>query len=211
VVSNELGNLTVRQLAGLTSLNAPAALAAKRLLIVDYEEFIEVLHKDLDECLKYVIETRHLRKNDTEDRTTADIIGYLRSRTYDAKHDEQRGGHCDIVVSHPLGYTWMAECKIHGAYDYLKDGFDQLCSRYMSGIVGEDHGSLIIFVRNVDCAAVVTEWRTRAASEGYDSFVSSDCPVWASHGFLSTHKGTGSGRELKIRHTALALHFDPVV
>lgn len=207
---NPFDTLSVRDLSKLGSLNPVVSLAMKRLLIASYEEFVDVLYLDLDACLKYIIETRNHRREESEDRTTVDIIGQLRGRNYDAKHDEQRGGHCDIVVSHPNGYTWIAECKIHGGYDYLKQGFDQLCTRYLAGSPNEDHGSLIIFVRNVDCAAVVQEWRKRVGAAGYDNFTDEDCPIWQQHGFQTRHTGAGSGRSVKIRHTALSLYFDPL-
>lgn len=205
-----LGDFTLKDLAKLSSLNGPAARAARRLLVTSYREFIEVLYEDLDEAFKYIIQTRDLRKKESEDRTTADIIGQLIGRSYDAKHDEKHGGHCDIIVSHPSGYTWFAECKIHsGSYEYLRKGFDQLCTRYMPGTPHADSGALILFVRSVDCAAVVAEWRKRIASYGYEEFADKDCPVWNELGFLSTHTSAGAGRALNIRHTALALHFAP--
>jgi hypothetical protein len=202
-------DLTLKQLAELGSLNGPAARAARRLLVTSYSEFLEVLYEDLDESLKYIIQTRELRKNEGEDRTTADIIGQLLGRNYDAKHDEKHGGHCDIVVSHPSGYLWMAECKIHGAYDYLKQGFDQLCTRYMSGISNADHGSLIVFVYNKDAKSVVEEWRQRLGQHGYGEYADADCPNWKELGFVTTHRSVGAGRLLKIRHTSLPLHFAP--
>ena len=198
-----LGELTLNDLAKL------GARAARRLLVTSYQEFIKVLYEDLDEAFKYIIQTRDLRVKEGEDRTTADIIGQLIGRNYDAKHDEKYGGHCDIVVSHPAGYVWLAECKIHKSYDYLKQGFDQLCTRYASGIPNQDQGALIIFVRVKDCAAVVKEWRSRLIGLAYAEMHDSDCLNWQEHGFLSAHRSDSAGRTLSIRHTALALHFSP--
>lgn len=205
-----IDTLTVRQLAGMAALNGPWARAAKRLLINSYTEFVELLLEDLDQAFKIIIQTRNLRKDEGEDRTTADIIMFLCARNYDAKHDEQHGGHCDIVVSDPRGYVWYAECKKHSSYDYLKQGFDQLSTRYMPGSVNADQGALILYVRNIDCASVLQEWKTRLIGHGYASLGTTACPLWGEHGFISTHVGTSAGRTLTIRHAALALHFDPI-
>jgi hypothetical protein len=165
----------------------------------------------VDQAFRHIVQTRNLRVDEAEDRTTADIIMYLCARNYDAKHDEQHGGHCDIVVSDPRGYVWYAECKKHSSYDYLRQGFDQLSTRYMPAVADADAGALIVYVQNKNCAAVVAEWKRRLEGHGYADLATTDCAKWKEHGFVSTHTSTSAGRKLTVRHTALALHFEPVV
>jgi hypothetical protein len=205
-----LADITVAQLKLLGNLDGKTARFAKRLLVTSYEEFVQVLYEDLDACLRYIVQTRNHRLKEGEDRTTVDIIGQLISSNYDAKHDEMHGGHCDIVVSHPAGYVWIAECKIHRDYDHLRQGFDQLCTRYLSGIPGSDHGSLIVFVRNENTSAVMMEWVSRLQTYGYENLACGPCKVWQDLGMISTHTPClGAGRRITVRHTALPLHFAP--
>ena len=55
------------------------------------------------------------------------------------------GGHCDIVVEAQDEFLWIAEAKKHGNYDWLLKGFQQLDTRYTTGLVGQDSGELIIY------------------------------------------------------------------
>ncbi|MGF6771974.1 hypothetical protein P3T18_004462 [Paraburkholderia sp. GAS199] len=184
-------------------------LFVDRLLVRDYADFVRVLYLDLDQCIAKLEEDPGVRQGDGEDRLTAELISMLHSRTYDASHDEKIGGHSDIVVRHHNGYLWVGEAKIHSDYDYLQKGFNQLTTRYSPGTPNADQGAFIVYVRNKDCATVVTRWKERLRSVKLAEYAEAECAVRQELGFYSTHKHEGSGRPMRVRHIAIKQHFDP--
>lgn len=203
-----LDTMTLGQLES-QELDPEFALIAARMLVRTYPEFIEVLYKDLDRCVAYLEESRNLRQDDGEDHLTADLIGPLKLLGYDASHDQMIGGHVDIAVRHKKGFLWLGEAKIHSDYGYLWKGFNQLCGRYAPGTPGTNEGGLIIYVRNVDCAGVVAEWRKRLADRALPDYVEAECEARPGMAFFTTHKHTDSGLPLRVRHFAVVQHWDP--
>lgn len=203
-----LDTMTLGQLES-QDLDPNLALLAARLLATTYPRFIEVLYKDLDQSVTYLEETRNLRQEDGEDHLTADLIGQLQARGYDASHDQMIGGHVDIAVRHKRGFLWLGEAKIHSDYEYLWKGFNQLCGRYAPGTPGTLEGGLIIYVRNKDCAAVVAQWRKRIAEKALPDYAESECDARPGLAFFTTHKHTDSGLTMRVRHVAVVQHWDP--
>ncbi|WP_143016670.1 hypothetical protein [Paraburkholderia phenazinium] len=185
------------------------ALFADRLLVGSYEDFVRILYIDIDQCLAKIEEDPDVRSTDGEDRLTAELIGMLCSRTYDASHDEKIGGHSDIVVRHAAGYLWVGEAKIHSDYAYLEKGFNQLTTRYSPGTPNADQGALIAYVRVADCAGVLSTWRERLQKLGLPEYSEAECPARDNLAFFSTHKHEGSGRPMRVRHIAVKQHFNP--
>ncbi len=202
-------HFTLAQLRELGALRPDLALTARRLTVCSYDEFVNVLYEDIDECIKAMEDEASLRAEDGEDRLTSDIINWLKARTYNAAHDEYVNGHSDIVVRHPSGYLWLGEAKVHGGYDHLVQGFQQLCTRYSRGTPNADKGGLVLYVRNVDCASVVAAWLTRLQQMQLPDFWTEGCPTRKELGFYSSHTHESSGRAYKVRHMAIVLHCDP--
>ncbi|HDR9038880.1 TPA: hypothetical protein QDB07_006457 [Burkholderia vietnamiensis] len=207
----KLESLTVADLEGYDEINPELALVARRLLAPTrgYEVWSDVLELDLLQCIKMLEEDPQIRAKDGEDRLTAEIITMLRSRSYDASHDEKVGGHSDIVVRHAKGYLWLGEAKIHSTYDYLLQGFNQLCTRYSRGTPDSDRGSLIVYTRVQDVGAVIQKWRAHLGDQKIAEFVADDCPHRKEVGFRSKHKHDSSGRDYRVWHVGVVLHFDP--
>jgi len=204
-----IGSLTIAQLEEYEALRPDLALIGKRLMVTSYERFVEVLYEDLDECIRYIEEDPKIRRTDSEDRLTSELIGMLRSRGYDASHDETIGGHSDIVVRHHAQYLWVGEAKIHSSYPYLTDGFNQLTTRYLRGTPNADQGALIIYIRNADVASVVAKWNATVQAFGLAAFAQEACPVRKELGFYHTQTHTGSGRPVRVRHIGINQHWNP--
>jgi len=207
----KLESLTIAQLRDLDEINPDLAFVARRLLApaAGYEEWVNVLELDLLQCVKFLEEDPLIRRKDGEDRLTADLIGNLRSRAYDASHDEKVGGHADIVVRNPKGYLWLGEAKIHASYDYLLQGFNQLCTRYSRGTPEADRGALIIYTRVADVAAVVERWREYVKAQGITDFEAADCSIRKEHAFRSSHRHKSGGRPYRVWHLGVVLHCEP--
>lgn len=204
-----LDSLTLAQLSGMGTIRPEWALFARRVLVSSYEEFVSVLYEDLDLCIARLEEDPGVRKDDQEDRLTAELISMLHTAGYDASHDEKVGGHSDIVVRHPLRFTWVGEAKIHGAYQHILDGFNQLTTRYLQGTPNADQGALLVYIRNVDAASVIKTWGANVAALGLRSYARQECPVRKELGFYNSQIHEGSGREVKIRHIGIKQHWDP--
>lgn len=194
----------------LDAVRPDLARFADRLTVTSYDEFIEVLYKDLDSCISYVEEDPKVRLTDGEDRLTSELIGLLKARLYSAAHDEMIGGHSDIVVRHEKGYLWIGEAKIHSGYDYLVQGFNQLTTRYMRGTPNADKGALLIYIRNSNVAKVVESWGTKLEELKLPAYVKRDCSSRKELGFYNDHTHTASGRLVSIRHIGINLHWNPL-
>ncbi|MBD2793956.1 hypothetical protein ID852_09585 [Xenorhabdus sp. 42] len=201
-------NITIAQLKILALGDRNTSDFLAHYLCNSYEDFLKILYKDLDECIKFMEEDPKVRRDDTEDRLTTDIIHHFRVKGYQATHDEMIGGHVDIAIRY-RNYMWLGEAKIHSSYSYLMQGFNQLCTRYSSGDNHNCNGGLIIYIRNQDAASVIREWNDRLNESGLPEYISSECNVRKGLSFYTEHKHNRSGLPYRVRHMAVILGFDP--
>ena len=203
-----VGSFTIDELRN--GLDARTSKFARRLLAETgtYEDFLDGLYEELEDCLKRIEEDPKVHRDDSEDRISREIINML-SRWYDASHDELIGGHSDIVVRGPRGFLWVAEAKIHGGYDYMLKGFQQLTTRYMRGTPNADQGALLMYIRNGDTAGVVEKWAAKIDAESLTNYERVPCPVRQELGFRTSHRHASSGRPVLVRHIGISMHWDP--
>lgn len=205
-----IDSMSLAEMRKIRHLRPDLAGIADRLIIASYDEFVEVLYRDFDSCIRIIEEDPKVRQQDGEDRLSTEIISMLRSMNYDASHDETIGGHSDIVIRGERGYLWVGEAKIHSSYEKVMDGFNQLNTRYLRGTPHADQGALIIYIRNKDTASVIKTWSERMSDLCLKDYERNDCPVRQELGFYNAHKHEGSGRKVKIRHIGVNLHWQPV-
>jgi len=125
---------------------------AKEANNLEFEyDFIRVLYEDIDKVIAQIQENPELRQNDTEDRLTIDIVNQLHILGYNASHDTKIGGHVDITVR-KNGFLWLGEAKIYRDNTYLWEGFTQLTTRYSIGDSNQEHGGLLIYIRDEDAS-----------------------------------------------------------
>lgn len=148
------------------------------------------------------------RKGLTEDDLTIQLCEMLSMAGFDAAHDEQVGGHCDIVIRGKDHFLWVAEAKRHDSYDWLEKGFLQLATRYSTGTHGQDHGEVLIYCYAQDANTMLKKWRGELESR-----IPSVMTIDSSNGnqlvFHSIHKHASSGLDFFIRHKAVALYWRP--
>ncbi|MGX7885473.1 hypothetical protein ACWTWO_14015 [Enterobacter hormaechei] len=138
-----------------------AARFLSRLECDTYDKFIMMLYKDIETILALLEKTASLRQNDGEDRLSIEIINILIGAGYLASHDQYINGHSDIVVSFN-SFTWIGEAKIHSSYDYLMEGFMQLCDRYSTGNEDDCEGGLIFYIKGNNALEVVERWKAES-------------------------------------------------
>lgn len=179
-----------------------------RYCVNSYDKFLTILYKDIDSVIAKIQANRELRENDGEDRLTIDIVNLLEERGYNASHDKKTGGHVDITVQ-LKNFTWFGEAKIHkDSYDYLLEGFKQLCTRYTTGDVNQDNGGLIFYIFQANVKRVMERWEKYLSEQKLPDYKYIECqqrPL----AFFSEHIHDVSGRLFTIRHIPVMLHFNP--
>jgi len=126
---------------------------------------------------------------------------------FQASHDTDVGGHCDVVVSGRENFLWLGEAKTHKDYDWLYKGFQQLCTRYSTGLPGQDYGGMLIYCYGQNVLEVMRRWRTRLSGERPDLRIE-ECkgnPL----NFRSIHLHDVSGLPYTVRHVPILLYFKP--
>ncbi|QOJ23589.1 MAG: hypothetical protein HRU78_07955 [Gammaproteobacteria bacterium] len=211
MIINKLENLTLADLQQIGELRPDLARFADFVLANTYDKFLEILHKDLQDCIESIEINPSVRQKDSEDRITEDVIGWLRARGYYASHDEQVGGHCDVVVRvRDKPFMWLGEAKKHSAYEDLQTGFNQLCTRYARGTPNNDNGGLIIYIYNEKATDVIAEWKKRLRNLELEKYYEKECDSRSHLSFYSTHTHQSSGLPYTVKHMGVVLHFKPL-
>lgn len=184
------------------------------LISLDWQQYrshdarLATVEKAVDHSIREIMKTAHLYQGRKEDELTDIIIKQLGGMGILATHDTQYGGHCDIVVETQDGFLWIAESKINNkGYDWILQGFQQLDTRYTTGIKGQDSGDIIVFLYNESMMDFMNEWVKRLSAARPDvsgSFSQNDPTQW-----VSSHKHARSGLPFRIRHLPVSLYFKP--
>ncbi|MFP5270933.1 HEAT repeat domain-containing protein [Coleofasciculus sp.] len=170
-------------------------------------DFIRGFYEDIDKVIYQIQENPELRQNDTEDRLTIDIVNQLRNFGYNASHDTKSGGHVDITVR-KNGFLWLGEAKIYKDNNYLWEGFLQLTTRYSSGDSNQEHGGLLIYIRDEDASSIMEKWQNYLLEKSLADYSFRHCHI-RSLAFISTHRYERSGQAFHVRHIPVMLHFAP--
>lgn len=165
----------------------------------------------VESAIDYIVnefqKTRQHRFNDSEDQLTVNAILALRSMGFDAGHDTDYGGHCDIVIDGRDNFLWLGEAKIHSDYNWLLKGFQQLVTRYSTGVPGQNVGGMLIYCRNANVFQIIERWKVhlQASIQGIKIEPLPGNPLV----FSSFHIHEVSGLLYRVRHTPIGLHFSP--
>lgn len=208
MTASSLDTLTVAQ---VKELWPDLDRAFSRRLIKTYGEFVSTLLLDVDDGIAQLETNPELRQKDSEDRLTIDLVNHLRTKSYNATHESKQGGKIDLLVENiDKGFIWRCEAKIHSSYEYLFEGFQQLCTRYNRGTPKSNHGGFISYVRVADCARVMRTWQSKLPEFLGAPIEIVPCPSDRRDlSFISTHTAVDSGLPYTVRHMGVALHFDP--
>jgi hypothetical protein len=200
------GSITLDQLKAVTT-STPSIIMLDWLLAPDYSTRLSLLEKAVNHIAQELTRTRHHKQKHTEDALTVEIVAYLAMMGVDASHDTDVGGHADIVVKAKDDFLWVAEAKKHRDYDWLLQGFDQLSTRYSTGLPGQDAGEVIIYCKTSNASLVMDEWVSRLSAERPGVVIE---PEPAS-GLVrrSTHLHENTGAPYRVRHLIIPLHWAP--
>jgi hypothetical protein len=207
-----LNNLTLGQ---ASQLDPDFATFIKRKAIKTYEEFIDMLYIDLDSIVEDMMRHRTMHPvSKSEDQLTEHILAQLRCHTYSAERDSDMGGHGDMCVQKNK-FLWIGEAKKHSDYQYLGDGFHQLCTRYSCPTNSSNHGGLIIYIHIEKGKLIVDEWVKRLKTrkligfENYEPINISKCTRNTDY-YSSVHEHAGTSYPYHVRHIPIFLHHNPM-
>ena len=144
----------------------------------------------------------------SEDELTLQICEMLVMAGFQAEHDADTGGHCDVVIKGKDLFLWLAEAKKHDSYSWLEKGFQQLSTRYSTGVAGQDNAEVLIFCYVSDAKKMLESWRAKLEEKNPD-VQTMMCPSGNPHLFYSVHKHVASGMDFRVRHKAIALYWRP--
>lgn len=148
-----------------------------------------------------------------ENDLTREVVGYLRAMGFETEFDATVGGHADVVVKFG-DYEWIGEAKIFTGVPWLYKGYLQLLTRYSTGMVDQDRGGMLIYIKDGSCPDKMAAWQKRL-NEYVNGKTGSgvaiqplDKPALA---FESTQKHRRSGRDYRVVHMPFLLTWDPAV
>lgn len=171
-----------------------------------YGDFVSAVETKLYQITKEMIRSSNYFQEQSEDQITFHIISHFKGWGFGARHDVMIGGHVDISIEYE-DYLWLAEAKIHKDYMNLQRGWEQLNSRYSTGMKDEDRGAFLIYNFNTDALNVTNEWRSRLKEFYPDLNIA---PYDEQDlDFRTVGKHVKSGRDYFVTHYNIPLHFDP--
>lgn len=186
----------------------PAAASIDYWLAQTHSQRVTAVNKAIDYACNQLELSKNKKQGLGEDQITVDICNMLITAGFDASHDLNVGGHCDIVIKGKDHFLWLAEAKEHNAYGWLDKGFRQLSTRYSTGVFGQDHGAVIIYCYVADAASMLEKWRTKLIEKNADVTTEKSSDGNPLH-FSSLHKHVSSGLPFHVRHKAVSLHWNP--
>ncbi|SLN41761.1 hypothetical protein ROJ8625_02008 [Roseivivax jejudonensis] len=178
------------------------------LFAQDHGARVNAVQRSVDFACNRLIRHRDLKQADSENSLSVQVCDMLTSSGIKATHDAAVGGHCDILVEGKDDFLWLAEAKKHNDYSWLDKGFQQLSTRYSTGVPGQDHGEVLIYCKVKDAKAMLNKWREELVVRNPE-VNTSDGPCTDLLFFLSNHKHESSGLDFKVRHKVVSLHWEP--
>lgn len=175
------------------------------LLASDHDTRAKAVRRAADFVCNELEQHKHKKQGLGEDAITLEICQMLRSAGIQATHEEDIGGHCDVVVRGRDGFLWLAEAKEHSSYDWLDKGFKQLSTRYSTGVPGQDNGDILIYCYVKNASEMLKKWGEELKVRHEKVSVTFDGPLL----FHSIHKHDATGLDFHTRHKAVALYWNP--
>ncbi len=209
-MANDYKDLTLRDLMLIADSQSSPALKIQleRVASNTYEGKLSCLRRAVDYLALEISKTPQNSYKLSEDELTDKLILGLKSMGYQASHDTQYGGHCDIVVEERNDFLWIAEAKIHGSYDWLMKGFQQLTTRYATGLKNQNNGELIIYIKQENIKNIMDKWRD-FLSTSIPSISISESKSGDFH-FSSSHTIERTGTAFGVRHLPISVYFKPL-
>lgn len=177
-------------------------------LATSHEERLAAVEYAIDFCGYQLTKNKHIYFNKSEDDISVTLVSMLVGMGLSATHDTQYGGHCDIVIESRDNFLWIAEAKLDKDLPWLEKGFQQLDTRYSTGLSGQDAGEMLIYCRKPNIVAIMSDWLAHMSTARPDvAFRDNDPPLLDVKRSSHTHKATGGS--FRVRHKLISVYFEP--
>ncbi len=170
------------------------------------EVFVDRINREIDSIVDELESSARFTFKELEEELSNRVIALLRRAGYRADAETDNRGHVDIMVRSSQRWTWLAECKIHGSYEEMREGLRQLLTRYTTG--RSPYGSFLIFIKNKKGGDVVENWRKKLRDEEIEAF-KADIDDEQRFCFLSLHAHATTGTDYHVRHVGVMLYYSP--
>lgn len=198
---------TIGFLLSVTGGNEPVQISIRLQLAKHHDELLALVRRSIDWVAIQMMQTPQFYFERTEDELSDVVIKMLIPLGFNATHDTQFGGHCDIVISGRDNFLWIAEAKIHSGYDWLFKGYLQLTTRYSTGIASQSNGEMIVFIRQPRIDLVMKKWLGELRQRVPEISIlesKSSSPV-----FISEQPHQRTGIAFSVRHVPISVFFQP--
>ncbi|WP_439465045.1 hypothetical protein [Roseateles sp. NT4] len=182
----------------------------ERINASNYPQFVDTLHRDIDELVQRMEQNPHRFENQSEDDISYFIGSNLESMGYLATFGEQHGGSVDITIrSTTKKWFWTSEAKVYRKLDDMREGFLQFTTRYSPFDWQDARGGAFIYVKAGDANDKITTWRDYLKDNPPPELTLANCPTRPSFSFYSSHKHQNSGLPMSVRHIGIVLNVAP--
>ncbi len=193
----------MRDVAGAENL-------VRRVCASTFDEFVEILHSDLDQIVREMEREPNRHSDADEDGLTYHVATALRQRFYSAHQGKSSGGSVDLTVTgRRPAFSWTGEAKIFNTLTAVRQGFLQLDTRYRPADIENAKVGMLIYINRPKAANLMGEWREEMEKMGLAAMTTSDCAQRPNMAFYSFHAANYSGLPVSTRHMGVALYHLP--
>lgn len=174
-----------------------------------YSKFVDLIERAIDFIGKELAKNPKYQKGLSEDQITNQIVNSLRLIGFDATHDTENGGHCDIVIEACNQMLWLGEAKMIKSKNnnWLYKGYNQLYTRYSTGNDYQDRGGMIVYCFAPYMNKIMNAWKDYLQNK-YPNIQIAPCKKY-SLAFYSEQDHIRTGRKFIVRHIPISFYFSP--
>lgn len=183
----------------------------QRVVVSSFEQFIALLHEDIDDIVREMESNPDHLQEANEDGLTYFIEVMLRQRSYRAAKGARSGGSIDLSVYGRLeGFSWIAEAKIFTSIPAVREGFLQLHTRYRPADIERAKVGMLIYIRREHPRKLMEDWRAEMASMDLRELTFHACAARPHTAFYTVHSPTYSDIPTETRHVSISLYHKPL-
>jgi hypothetical protein len=182
-----------------------------RLDAKTFDQFVKVLHDDIDDIIKLMEANPHRHRNDSEDKLTFFIASMLKQRHYRAELGVVRGGSVDLTVEGlEEEFVWICEAKIFNSISSVQEGFLQLAERYRPADNLNAKAGMLIYIARPNSVRLMDSWMKKIKTMSMSDITVTACTTRPKLSFFSNHTARHSGLPVHVRHMSVTLFQDPI-
>ncbi len=205
-------NISIQEIEVLAKHDPYLSQMIGRIFSTSFEDFINILYKDIDLAIFELESNCQLMQEDSEDKLSAFIVSQLKRAGYNASLGTTGGGNKDItVLGKDPSWSWIGEAKKYLSVTNLHEALLQLATRYKNVDVTKAQGGILAYIFRPNASKLMSEWKDKVGDTKTElnNLTFTACPQRSQMAFYTSHNHSSSGLPFVIRHMGVALHFAP--